>query len=65
MPSCEEELRLKRNSIEEIIYRRTYADMDDVWEDIFKYIELFYNQYEKRVYLKRQINEYGLRKTLY
>ncbi|MCQ2122957.1 MAG: hypothetical protein MJZ25_02105 [Fibrobacter sp.] len=30
LPSYEEDRRLKRNSIEELIYRRTYADMDDV-----------------------------------
>lgn len=28
----------------ELIYRRTYADMDEVREDLFKYIELFYNR---------------------
>ncbi|SHL56518.1 IS3 family transposase [Fibrobacter sp. UWEL] len=28
----------------ELIYRRTYAGMDEVREDIFKYIELFYNR---------------------
>ena len=28
----------------ELIYRRSYADMDEVREDIFKYIELFYNR---------------------
>ena len=28
----------------ELIYRRTYADIDEVREDIFKYIELFYNR---------------------
>ena len=28
----------------ELIYRRSYAGMDEVREDIFKYIELFYNR---------------------
>jgi len=28
----------------ELVYRRSYAGMDEVREDIFKYIELFYNR---------------------
>ena len=28
----------------ELVHHRTYADIDEVKEDLFKYIELFYNR---------------------
>ena len=32
----------------ELIYRKTYANIDEVREDVFKYIEIFYNR--KRIH---------------